>query len=224
LNEACSATPPNRDSIIGEYRYLCRRGARKFVRPGLERSDLEQVASIGLIKATDRYDAAARTPFEAFAWLLIIGELMHFVRDHERLVRIPRRLQKLERAYRETEQCLGAQLGREPSEREVGAALRLAPAALTELREARGLARPDELDESNIVSDAAWARPSSEDRVLLHLALAELPAGERLVIVGIYLLGLTHIEIGRRLGLRAKTVSGLHRAALGRMQRVCGAA
>ncbi len=42
---------PSADGLIVGYQYLCRRGAKKFLRTGLERSDLEQVAAIGLIKA-----------------------------------------------------------------------------------------------------------------------------------------------------------------------------
>ena len=56
------------------------------MRRGLDRADLEQVAAIGLIKAVDRYDCAQAAPFEAYAWLLVLGELMHYVRDSERFV------------------------------------------------------------------------------------------------------------------------------------------
>jgi len=40
-----------RNSLVAQYAYLCKRGARKFCRPGLDRAHLEQVAAIGLIKA-----------------------------------------------------------------------------------------------------------------------------------------------------------------------------
>jgi len=56
------------------------------MRPGLDKADLHQIAAIGLIKACDRYNPGVATPFEAFAWLFIIGELMHFVRDGETIV------------------------------------------------------------------------------------------------------------------------------------------
>ena len=45
-----------RDRLVAEYRYLCRRAARRFMRRGLESADLEQVGAIGLLKAIDRYE------------------------------------------------------------------------------------------------------------------------------------------------------------------------
>jgi RNA polymerase sigma factor (sigma-70 family) len=70
-----------RERLVAKYWYLCRRAARRFRRCGLERGELEQVGAIGLIKAVDRYRSPHGTPFEAFASLLVRGELMHYVRD-----------------------------------------------------------------------------------------------------------------------------------------------
>ncbi|HEY0799067.1 MAG TPA: sigma factor, partial [Candidatus Baltobacteraceae bacterium] len=103
-----------REQTITSYQYLCRRGARKFLRPGLERCDLEQVAAIGLIKAYDRYDVSLHTPFEAYAWLSIVSELMHHVRDAEGIVRLPRRLRGLERRYARAHEQLAMRLKRTP--------------------------------------------------------------------------------------------------------------
>jgi RNA polymerase sigma factor (sigma-70 family) len=67
------ATPLRRERIVAQYWYLCRRAARRFMRRGLDSADLEQVGAIGLIKAADRYDPLQKAPFEAYAWLLIVG-------------------------------------------------------------------------------------------------------------------------------------------------------
>ncbi len=77
-------TLDRRNEVVTAYRYLCIRGAKKFARPESDRADLEQVAAIGLIKACNYYNASFDTPFEAYAWMMIVGELMHYVRDHER--------------------------------------------------------------------------------------------------------------------------------------------
>lgn len=82
----CEGRVPTRETLFNEFGALCTRACRRFVRPGLDKADLYQIAAIGLIKACDRYDPAAATPFEPFAWLFIIGELMHFVRDGETIV------------------------------------------------------------------------------------------------------------------------------------------
>ena len=78
---ASSRVSRSTDGLVASFHHLCKRGAHKFWRSGLERNDLEQVAAIGLIKAARRYDPTMPTPFEAYAWLMIVGELMHHVRD-----------------------------------------------------------------------------------------------------------------------------------------------
>jgi len=50
----------------------------------MERGDLEQVAAVALIKACDRYDGSLPTPFEAYAWISIVGELMNHLRARKR--------------------------------------------------------------------------------------------------------------------------------------------
>src|ERR1700676_2708384 len=113
----------DRESLFASHRFLCSRGARRFLRRGLERADLEQVAAIGLLKARDRYDARVSTPFAIYAWRLIVGELSHHVRAHEHFIRSPRRLQVLERRYATEWERLGGLLGREPADCEVADAL-----------------------------------------------------------------------------------------------------
>ncbi len=226
---AVAPTQRERDRVIGSYDYLCRRGARKFLRSGVERCDLEQVAAIGLIKATDRYDAAMRTPFEAFAWIMIVGELMHYVRDYQRLVRLPRRLLALERRYVVAAESLAASLGRVPTDREAAEALGVLPTTIAELRCVRESDQPLCLDDPRAGAEgeplyAGQTGVELEDRVLIETALASLSHLERRIVMGLYLLEMTQLELARHLGISPKRVSRLHGAALTRMQRACGAA
>jgi RNA polymerase sigma factor (sigma-70 family) len=80
----------DRNAQVLAHRSLATRAARRFVRDTTSRDDLEQVASIGLIKAVEHHRPDLG-PFKPYAWRMIIGELMHYVRDHESLVRPPRR-------------------------------------------------------------------------------------------------------------------------------------
>ncbi|GAC1544739.1 MAG: hypothetical protein NVS3B16_13210 [Vulcanimicrobiaceae bacterium] len=58
-----------------------------------------------------------------------------------------------------------------------------------------------------------------EDRLLVDAAFAALGELERRIIVGVYVLGLTQLELGRRLGMSPKRVSRAHHTALRTMQR-----
>jgi RNA polymerase sigma-B factor len=207
--------PPKREEMFESHRYLCRRGARKFVRRGLDPTDLEQVAAIGLIKACRRYDASTETPFEAFAWLMILGELMHHVRDFEYVVRIPRWVRSLERRYADGTERLTQRLGREPSDGEVAAELRVSRQVVCELRRAQGSRVHEHLD-------AAFARESRIcdplDRLLAESALAAVEPPARAIVLGIYALGLSRNEVARRVGMTVRDVTRAHDAALARMR------
>ena len=209
------------DRLVASFQHLCKRGAHKFWRSGLERNDLEQVAAIGLIKAARRYDATKPTPFEAYAWLMIVGELMHHVRDSEHAIRIPRRLQSLERAFSRTHERLLVTLGREPNDAELATALGVLVPAIAEMRRARSIATPLRIDDSGAERLAVLLPLELEDRMLVDDAFAALTRIERHVIAGIYLLGLTQLELARRLAVSAKRVSRVHQAALGRMRQAC---
>jgi len=210
-----------RDRLVERYAYLCRRGAQKFLRRGLERRDLEQIAAIGLLKACDRYDPAIETPFEAYAWLLIVGELMHHVRSCERLVRLPRALYEQERAYRRALDRLTTRLHREPIASELAADLGLSVARVRELACAASggeVLSFDALPPSTVERAREGGGLATEDRLVLEHALADLPPLQRSVILALYGLGLTQSELAARFALHPRRVSRLHRRALDAMR------
>lgn len=213
----------NREQTICDHWYLCRRAARRFLRPGLDRCDLEQVAAIGLIKAADRYDRAQTTPFEAYAWVLVLGELMHYVRDGERLLRAPRRVRDLERRWSAAERELRATLGREPQGHDVAQWLNATPAQEREIYEYRASDRvlsyealkPSDQHPSALVFDQVL------DRITIDRALQQLPHLEREIIKGIHLEGITVGELAKRLGYSRRHLTRLHRSAMTRLRNAC---
>ena len=210
----------NRDRLVSTYGYLCERGARKFLRAGLERSDLEQVAAIGLLKACDRYDAALQTPFEAYAWLFIVGELMHHVRDCERLVRPPRKLRSLERKWQQVCDELTVALSRTPTDDELAKAMATDVQTISELRECRARAITESLESSSAPAPELHAPAEVEillDRLLIESALDALNETERHIILGLYAKGDSQWEIAQRLGYSQRHISRLHKAALVKM-------
>jgi RNA polymerase sigma-B factor len=210
----------NRDALFAQYQYLCSRGARKFCRRNGDRADLEQIAAIGLLKACDRYNDGFDTPFEAFAWLFVVGELMHYVRDHERLVRAPRRLRDLDRRYQRVQDAMVSELGREPSMCEVAGRLHLSPQQIEELALYRAQAVPESLDalEPHELAPCSYTISEREDRLVVEAALARLTPAERTIILALYAKGYSQVEISQRMGYSRRHISRLHRAALQKMQ------
>jgi RNA polymerase sigma factor (sigma-70 family) len=217
----------NRDAVVAAYGYLCRRGAHKFRRIESDPADLEQVAAIGLIKATDMYRAERTTPFEAYAWLMIVGELMHYVRDHERAIRVPRQLRSLERRYTTAWEALAARQHAEPSVRDLAREMCVDPDVVEELQTLRAQSHrygDADLDarRPSLHCDALPARPAAlsiEDRLTVRMAVEELSARERTVVLGTFAAGLSQAEIAVTLGLSQSQVSKILSRALGKLHR-----
>jgi RNA polymerase sigma-B factor len=210
-----------RNAVVDAFRPLCVRGARKFKRAGNDRADLEQVAAIGLIKAADYYRSEMQTRFESYAWIMIVGELMHYVRDYERLVRIPRQLHALEKRGAAAWDALCARHHREPTTAELAAELGITNALAAEvcsLRRADRISLPDPAgadgpERIELLADAARGI-SLEERITLTWALDGLDERDREIVLGTYGAGLTQAELGARLGLSQSHVSKLLARAL----------
>jgi RNA polymerase sigma factor (sigma-70 family) len=216
-------TQENRDRLIAAYWYLCLRGAKKFGRSGVDRADLAQVGAIGLLKAVRGYNARLSTPFEAYAWLLVVGELMHYVRDHERIVRIPRTLRALEKRYSLVTAMLSSQLGREPTPAEIAAELQVDGAAVDELRLLRrgGAVVSLEAYTGSPTGELA-AQPAAlgiDERLSLRTAIDELGERERFAVLGSFAAGLSQAQLGQRLGLSQSQVSKVIKKALDKLHQ-----
>lgn len=214
------ADQPTRETLIPQYGQLCVRAARKFLRPGLDRSDLQQTAAIGLLKACDRYDPSTSTPFEAFAWLFIIGELMHYVRDHERMVRPPRKLRKLEKQVHAAQEILTAEFAREPSTPELAVAVGVSAREIGDVYAYRNRAVAASLDtlHPHELGPATYTTDSADNALLVQHALAQLNATERQVVVALYAGGYSQLELAARFGYSRRHISRLHRRALKKMR------
>lgn len=207
---------PSRDEIVGRYRYLCVRAARRFTRPGLDRADLEQVAAIGLIKAADRFDPSSETPFEAYAWLLMIGELMHYVRDSERLVRAPRRLRDLDRQWLQAEHEVWMRCGRDATQAEIVALTGATPLACRELRQYRAASHIVPFDSLKAPDQQALAYTieAELDRIGLESIVSGFSPLERTIIREIYQNDTPIAVLASKLGYSRRHVARLHRRTL----------
>ena len=210
------AVKASREAIIEGHHYLCARAARKFFRDGVERADLEQIAAIGLIKAADRYDERQGTPFEAYAWVLILGELMHYVRDTERLLRVPRKIRDLERRWAGAERELWTVLAREPKPGEISQMLGLTPDEEREVqryRQARSVLSMEMLQpyEHQVLS---YTIDRQLDRLMIEDGLDMLSTVEREILIEIYERDTPVQEIAKRLGYSRRHIARLHREAL----------
>lgn len=91
LFRLCSAGDPRaRETIIAQFLPLARRLARVYEGRGEPLDDLCQAASVGLIKAVDRYSLDRGDSFPAYARPVILGEIRRHFRDTTWRVHVPR--------------------------------------------------------------------------------------------------------------------------------------
>jgi RNA polymerase sigma-B factor len=83
-----------RDALATMFLPLARRLAQRYVRSSEPREDLVQVASLGLLKAVDRFDPGRGHSFASYAIPTILGELRRYFRDATWSVHVPRGAQE----------------------------------------------------------------------------------------------------------------------------------
>ena len=108
-----------REALVQQYLPLARKLARRYRGAREPLDDLEQVASLGLVKAIDRYDSSRGIGFQHFAVPTILGELKRYFRDSGWAVHMPRGIQELALQVAQAERQLAAKTGREPTYNEV---------------------------------------------------------------------------------------------------------
>src|ERR1700704_791831 len=108
-----------REELTRRFMPLARKLARRYVGAREPFDDLLQVASLGLVKAIDRFDASRGTAFSSFAVPTILGELKRYFRDLGWSVHVPRGAQELALKVEEAQQQLTTKTGRPPSVHEL---------------------------------------------------------------------------------------------------------
>src|SRR5918993_459764 len=120
-----AALPPNdprsqqlRDELVTGFLPVAQHIARKHSHRGENPEDLEQVATVGLILAVDRFDVTRGIDFLSFAVPTISGEVLRYFRDRSTAIRVPRRLRELQSAIYDAAADLAQRYGRaaRPSE------------------------------------------------------------------------------------------------------------
>ena len=135
-----------REQLVTRYLPLARRLARRYQRAEEPLEDLVQVASLGLLKAVDRFDASREVVFSSYAVPTILGELKRHFRDRTWSVRVPRDLQELALRVDRTVTSLSVGKQRAPSVSEIAEAVGSTEEQVLDALEAAGAYRAGSLD------------------------------------------------------------------------------
>lgn len=210
--------PGVRDELVALFYPLAEHLARRFAGRGEPYDDLLQVASIGLLKAVDRFDIERGVRFDTYAVPTIVGELKRHFRDTGWAMRVPRRLQDQTLRLRSVIAELGQELGRSPRVPEIAVRSGLSEDDVIETLDAvqawsvGSLDAPVGEDEAGVADtlggdDAAMAM--TEEWADLAPLLRRLPERERRLLYYRFVLDLSQGEIAERLGISQMHVSRL---------------
>ena len=224
-----------RDALVERFLPLARQLARRYQRAKEPLDDLVQVASIGLVKAVDRFDPSRGIAFSSYAVPTILGELKRYFRDSGWALHVPRgtqeRAMQVDRAIKE----LAGREGRSPSVAQVAEHAGLSVEEVLTAMEASLAYEAVSLESERAGGDPGgdtYAESIGSDDERYDLieyeasiapALDALSARDRLILHLRFAEDLTQSQIAERIGVSQMQVSRLIRRSLARLREVAQA-
>jgi RNA polymerase sigma-B factor len=219
-----------REALVRRFMPLARSLARRYDRSSEPFEDLLQVASLGLLKALDRFDPALGHPFASFAVPTILGEMRRHFRDAGWSVHVPRGSQERALKVRDAQERLANSRGRAPTVNELAQYLELSTEeiidALQAIQAYESLSldapRPGATDEATSYGDAMGEEDVRYELVELDATvsavLGRIPQREREILRMRFVEDLTQTEIAERVGISQMQVSRLLRRSLDQLR------
>ena len=203
--------------------------ARKFQGQGVEKEDLEQVAAMALMQAIERFDPERGLQFSTFALPTIAGRVRNYLRDRGSTIRLTRSIREQLTKLRRVSDDLTRKLQREPSMRELAAAMEIPPEELLSLLDARHSAQTVSLEaETSEDEDAPRLETflgrmdegyeQVEQAQWLKWVYEQVTPAEKLLLQKRFEERLGQRETARALGVSQMQVSRMERRLLARLR------
>jgi RNA polymerase sigma-B factor len=224
-----------RDELVQRFLPLARKLARRYSGAREPFDDLLQVASLGLVKAIDRFDLTRGTAFSSFAVPTILGELKRYFRDLGWAVHVPRGAQERAVKVEEAQQLLSSRFNRAPTVNELAQYLEfdledvLDALETSRAHHAASLDAPydDGEGESGTMvesfGDVDPSLQSADERVTIGVAARQLPPREREVLALRFIHDMTQTQIADQIGVSQMQVSRILRRAVAHLSEITDA-
>jgi RNA polymerase sigma-B factor len=226
-----------REALVRRFMPLTRSLARRYGRSSEPFEDLLQVASLGLLKALDRYDVERGHAFQSFAVPTILGEMRRYFRDSGWAIHVPRGAQERALKVRDAQEQIANERGHSPTVGQLAEYLELDTEQVIDALQAiqayetvsLDAPRPGgEDDASSSYGDTIGAEDGHYELVELDVTLASvlgrIPARERQILRMRYMDDLTQTEIAEEIGISQMQVSRLLRRSLDQLRALTHAA
>lgn len=214
----------DRDRFIEENLGLVHSLCKRFVGRGIEYDDLYQAGCMGLIKATDAFDAERGLCFSTYAVPVIMGEIKRIFRDGG-AVKVSRSVKELGLKINRVRGALEQSLCREPTVAEIAEVLSV---SAEEVAEAICACQPTVSltyeDDSGEVNELELPTDSTEDeisnRLFIDSALEKLNDTERQIVELRYFEYLTQSKTAERLSMTQVQVSRAEKKVLTKLREM----
>jgi len=219
-----------RDALVRRFMPLARSLARRYGRSSEPFEDLLQVASVGLLKALDRYDADRGHSFASFAVPTILGEMRRYFRDSGWAIHVPRGAQERALKVRDAQERLANERGRAPTVNQLAEYLELDTEEVIDALQALQAYETLSLDAPRPGADGdliSYGDSVGHDDARFELVeldatvssvLKHIPPRERLILRMRFVDDLTQTEIAERVGISQMQVSRLLRRSLDQLR------
>jgi RNA polymerase sigma-B factor len=219
-----------REALVRRFLPLARSLARRYDRASEPFEDLQQVASLGLLRALDRFDPQLGHPFPSFAVPTILGEMRRYFRDSSWSLHVPRGAQERALKVRDAQERLANERGRAPSVNQLAEYLELDTEEILDALQAiqayetlsLDAPRPGATDEVLLYADGLGREDERYELVELDATitavLGRVPERERLILRMRFVEDLTQTEIAARVGVSQMQVSRLLRRSLDQLR------
>jgi RNA polymerase sigma-B factor len=228
-----------REELVERFLPLARQLARRYARPGEPIDDLFQVASMGLLKAIERFNPELGHAFSTFAVPTIVGELKRYFRDTGWAVHVPRPIQERIGHVNRCVAELSRKTGQSPTPHDVAECIGVSVEEVLEAMDAArafdaiSLDTPRGNGNGDGDTGSAYAETVGADderfetveyKAVIATTMAALPVRDRLILRLRFERDFTQSEIAERLGISQMHVSRIIRRSLQRLRTVADAA
>ncbi|WAW14926.1 SigB/SigF/SigG family RNA polymerase sigma factor [Peptostreptococcus equinus] len=221
-----------RSVLIEKHLYLAKILSRKYINKGVDYEDIFQVASLALIYAIDRYDISKGFEFSSFATPTIVGEIKKYFRDKVWTLRVPRRIQELNKKISNAKIYLEQELKRSPRPYEIADYLDVSEEDVLEAMEASYGYQPisldtpsndDSEDKDMTLADRVGVEEKNfsnvEQRDFMEKFMKNLNELEIEIIKGRFFENKTQSNIAKEIGISQMTVSRLEKKIIEKLKK-----
>lgn len=201
---------------------------QRFLNRGYDRDDLVQIGSIGLIRASERFDSSFGVKFSTYAVPMIIGEIKRFMRD-DGIIKVSRSLKEISTKAKAVMEQTEKETGKEASVSEIADILGITPSELAAALESglppRSIYTSNDDGNSEGVPLVERLESDKDDvdeavnRLTLKQIMGELKERDLQIVHMRYFEMKTQMQTAEKLGISQVQVSRLEKKILSEMRK-----